>query len=423
MKHIFRTCRIADIAEKVAIGPFGSNIKVDNFVPSGVPVLNGANLAGFKLNEDCFNYVTERKAEELKNSLAYRGDIVVTHRGTLGQIVYIPSDSKFEKYLISQSQFLLRLNPDKADSRFITYFFHSPYGQNLLLSNASQVGVPALARPTSTFKSLEIPLPLLTVQKKIADFLCLLDDKIEVNNQINRNLEEHAKAIFKSWFVDFEPFGGKQPDDWKDGTIADLGKVIGGGTPSKAKEEYYCQNGIPWITPKDLSVNKSKFISRGQTDISDAGLNNSSAIIMPKGTVLFSSRAPIGYIAIAKNDVTTNQGFKSVVPHPHIGTPFVYLFLKHNLEKIESVASGSTFKEVSGSVMKSIPALIPDNKSLSKFTAQCQPLFQKQEVLEEESNILKETRDTLLPKLMSNDINITYELSFNGGTNKCLDHI
>lgn len=265
--------------------------------------------------------------------------------------------------------------------------------------------VPTLNR--NHIHSLPITIPAeIESQKRIARILSSLDDKIEVNNQINRNLEEQAKAIFKSWFVDFEPFGGEQPDDWKDGTIADLGRVTGGGTPSKANDEYFCQNGIPWITPKDLSINKSKFISRGQTDISDVGLSNSSAIVMPKGTVLFSSRAPIGYIAIAKNEVTTNQGFKSVVPHPHIGTPFVYLFLKHNLEKIESVASGSTFKEVSGGVMKSIPALIPDNNSLSKFTAQCQPLFQKQEVLEEESNILKETRDTLLPKLMSGDIRL-----------------
>ena len=184
--------KIDDICIRIAMGPFGSNIKVDNFVPSGVPVLNGSNLIGFKLKEDSFNYVTEGKAAELKNSLANRGDIVVTHRGTLGQIVYIPADSKFDKYVISQSQFLLRVDPEKADQRFITYFFHSSYGQYLLLSNASQVGVPALARPTSTFKSLEIPLPPLQIQKKIAEFLCLLDEKIEINTQINQNLEACA---------------------------------------------------------------------------------------------------------------------------------------------------------------------------------------------------------------------------------------
>ncbi len=190
--NMWQTARISDICTRIAMGPFGSNIRVDNFVSSGVPVLNGANLTGFKLKEDSFNYVTEHKAMELKNSLAYRDDIVVTHRGTLGQIVYIPSSSKYDKYLISQSQFLIRVKPDKADSRFVTYFFHSPYGQHLLLSNASQVGVPALARPTTTFKSLEIPLPPLEIQKKIADFLCMLDEKIAINTSTNQNLETWA---------------------------------------------------------------------------------------------------------------------------------------------------------------------------------------------------------------------------------------
>ena len=185
----WKSVKIGDIAERIAMGPFGSNIKVSNFVSSGVPVLNGANLFGFKLKEESFNYVTENKAMELNKSLAYKGDIVVTHRGTLGQVVYIPCESKFDKYLISQSQFLVRVNPTLADCRFITYFFHSRYGQHLLLSNASQVGVPALARPTTTFKLLEIPLPSLTEQKKIADLLCLIDSKIELNAQINHNLE------------------------------------------------------------------------------------------------------------------------------------------------------------------------------------------------------------------------------------------
>ncbi len=186
------TTKIGDICTRIAMGPFGSNIKIENFVQKGVPVLNGSNLVGYILKEDNFNYVTEQKAEELKNSVAYRGDIVVTHRGTLGQIVYIPSESKYDKYVISQSQFLLRVNPEKADCRFVTYFFHSAYGQYLLLSNASQVGVPALARPTSTFKTLEIPLPPLKIQKQIADFMCLLDAKIQLNTKINRNLENKA---------------------------------------------------------------------------------------------------------------------------------------------------------------------------------------------------------------------------------------
>ena len=251
------------------------------------------------------------------------------------------------------------------------------------------------------FSKIQLSIPDLTTQQRIAKLLSSLDDKIELNTQINQNLEAQAQAIFKSWFV------GTANPHWHIGTIADLGEVVGGSTPSKAHSEYYTEHGIAWITPKDLSVDKSKFISHGEIDITQAGLKNSSAKVMPKGTVLFSSRAPIGYIAIAAGDVCTNQGFKSVVPHVHIATPYVYFFLKENLPSIEGVATGSTFKEVSGSAMKSVPAIIPDSDTLSRFTELCVPLFETQEKLEAESRRLAILRDTLLPKLMSGEIDVS----------------
>ena len=195
--------------------------------------------------------------------------------------------------------------------------------------------------------------------------------------------------------------------NWKLGTISDLGTVVGGSTPSKSKPEYYTEKGISWITPKDLSVNKSKFVSRGENDITELGLKNSSASIMPEGTVLFSSRAPIGYIAIAAGEVTTNQGFKSVVPKPEIGTAFVYFYLKQNLSLIEGMASGSTFKEVSGSTMKSIPATVPAADTISKFNDFCTPIFTQQRILEEQNQSLTELRNSLLPKLMAGEIDLS----------------
>ncbi len=194
---------------------------------------------------------------------------------------------------------------------------------------------------------------------------------------------------------------------WRIGTIADLGAIIGGSTPSKSKPEYYTDSGIAWITPKDLSIDKSKFISHGENDITELGLKNSSASIMPEGTVLFSSRAPIGYIAIAAGEVTTNQGFKSVVPKSEIGTAYVYFFLKQNLPIIEGMASGSTFKEVSGSTMKRVPATIPDDATLAKFNDFCTALFAQQRVLEAQNRELAALRDSLLPRLMSGEIDVS----------------
>lgn len=202
---------------------------------------------------------------------------------------------------------------------------------------------------------------------------------------------------------------GEIPKGWKVGVLEDIGEIIGGSTPSKKNPDYYTDNGIAWITPKDLSVDKSKFFSKGSIDITSLGLKNSSARIMPRGTVLFSSRAPIGYIAIAQNDITTNQGFKSVVPNKKVGTAYVYCFLKENLALIESRASGSTFKEISGSAMKQIPVLVPNEDILISFNKQFELSFDLQEKIEEENRKLSLIRDTLLPKLMSGEIRVPIE--------------
>lgn len=220
-------------------------------------------------------------------------------------------------------------------------------------------------------------------------------------NDINENLEQQASSFFYHLFVE------NADPSWREGTISDLGTVVGGSTPSKAKAEYYTDNGIAWITPKDLSVDKSKFITHGADDITELGLRNSSATIMPAGTVLFSSRAPIGYIAIADGEVTTNQGFKSVIPYDNVGTAFVYFFLKSALPTIESMASGSTFKEISGSAMRTVPAIIPDDKTLHEFSSFCEPLFQQQRTLEAENRSLAALRDSLLPRLMSGELDVS----------------
>lgn len=395
----YETYRVADLIDEIAMGPFGSNIKVSCFVDSGVPVLNGSNLEGFSLSEKAFRYVTEEKADSLNKANAHRGDIVITHRGTLGQIVFIPQDSRYDRYVISQSQFRVRCN-DKVLPEYLVYYFHTPIGQYKLLSNASQVGVPALARPSSTFQQIEVTLPELSIQKRVVEIITTIQRKIENNQELNDNLEQQAATYFQELFIN------NANPMWQISTISDLGTVVGGSTPSKTKPEYYTNNGIAWITPKDLSINKSKFISHGENDITELGLKNSSATVMPKGTVLFSSRAPIGYIAIASNEVTTNQGFKSVIPYSEIGTAFVYFFLKHSLPVIESAASGSTFKEISGSAMKNIPAIIPDRNTLDQFNSFCAPIFAQQKILEEQNHSLAMLRDSLLPKLMSVAIDI-----------------
>ncbi|MFR5651049.1 MAG: restriction endonuclease subunit S [Veillonella parvula] len=290
---------------------------------------------------------------------------------------------------------------DKAVPEYIYYVLTQQEITEYLQSIAEQSVSAYPSIKPSDIENLEFLLPDRKTQEKIVSILRSIDEKIVQNNKINNNLEQQAEALFHSLFVeDVNPI-------WKEGVLSDLGTVVAGGTPSKTKPEYYSRKGIAWITPKDLSLNKSKFISHGEIDISELGFSKSSAIKMPTGTVLFSSRAPIGYIAIAANEVTTNQGFKSVVPNENVGTAFMYYLLRFLLPTIEGMASGSTFKEISGAGMKSVPVVIPDNETIDKFNAFCTPIFQQQEVLEAENSRLVDIRDALLPKLMAGDLDVS----------------
>ena len=345
--------------------------------------------------------LSELKSVDAPNSDKYilkPNDIVFARTGgsTGRNYFYDGSDGVFvyAGFLIKFS-----IDPEKVNPKYVKYYCRSKQYNDWVQS--FNTGSTRGNINAQTFGNMEIPLPERKQQDYLVSILEPIDEKIKNNKQVNDNLEQQAQSYFQELFVD------NASPEWTTGTISDLGTVVGGSTPSKAKPEYYTESGIAWITPKDLSINKSKFVSHGENDITELGLRNSSASLMPEGTVLFSSRAPIGYIAIAAGEVTTNQGFKSVVPKPEIGTPFVYFFLKNTLPVIEGMASGSTFKEVSGSTMKNVPAVIPDAETLAKFSDFCAPIFAQQRILEEQNQSLATLRDNLLPKLMSGEIDVS----------------
>lgn len=324
------------------------------------------------------------------------GDILFVNKGTPGRVCLVPDPVDF---CIAQDMIALRADDEKIYNKYLFAVLRSrEIQQQIYNTNVGDV-IPHFKK--QFMDQLLIPVPDRRIQEIIGNLYYELSYKTELNKKINKNLEQQAEALFHSLFV------GNANPTWKDGVLSDLGTIVAGGTPSKSKPEYYSEHGIAWITPKDLSLNKSKFISHGEIDISELGFSKSSATKMPAGTVLFSSRAPIGYIAIAANEVTTNQGFKSVVPNENIGTAFMYYLLKFLLPTIEGMASGSTFKEISGAGMKTVPVVIPDNMTIEKFNSFCTPIFQQQEVLESENSQLADIRDALLPKLMSGEIDVS----------------
>ena len=354
--------------------------------------------------------------KELFNSRIMPGDLLFARQSlTLegaGKCCYVKEVKEktvFESHLIR-----IRIDKTKADAEFIYYFFNSFIGKCLIQNLVTQVAAAGIRG--SELVKLEITIPKeLEDQHRIASILSSLDRKIELNNKINADLEKMAQAIFKNWFVDFEPFKdgkfvdselGMIPEGWKVGRLDEIADVVGGSTPSKAKPEYYTQNGIAWLTPKDLSNHPAVYSSRGEIDITQEGYNSTSTKLMPKGAVLFTSRAPIGYISIAQNEICTNQGFKSLVPKK-AGTFFLYCFLKYATPEIENKSTGSTFKEASGALIKSLQTIMPNQKIFEDFETIVSPLFTRIEYLETESSRLSALRDTLLPKLMSGELEVS----------------
>ena len=365
---------------------------------SGNIVIRNQNIKNGRLDLSSPSYTNDEDfLKRLTRAKPAAGDIIITREAPMGEVCLVPQNLQC---CLGQRMVLLKPDRAKVNGTYLLYALMSRDVQfQISWSDGTGTTVSNLRIPHLC--QLKIPCPDIAYQNRIATMISAIDGRIENNWRINDNLEQQAVAMFREIFI-------TQADpSWAEGTISDLGTVVGGSTPSKAKPEYYTEHGIAWITPKDLSVNKSKFISHGADDITELGLRNSSATIMPAGTVLFSSRAPIGYIAIADSDVTTNQGFKSVVPRAHVGTAFVYYFLKSAFPIIEGMASGSTFKEISGSAMRTVPAIIPDEATLRTFSSFCDPLFRQQRTLEKQNRELAAMRDTLLPKLMSGEVDVS----------------
>ena len=238
---------------------------------------------------------------------------------------------------------------------------------------------------------VELPIPDLKEQEKIVNTYNAITKRIQIKQTINEKLEKTAQCLFDKIYQNNE--------SWTDGVISDLGEIVSGATPSTEIKEYFCQNGIHWLSPKDLTSTGYKFISKGETDITEAGYKSCSTKLMPKGTVLLTSRAPVGCLGIAENEICTNQGFKSIIPNADIQTAYIYYFLKKEVEMLKQNASGTTFDEISGSVLKSLKCKIPPRNIALAFNEQCKYIFNYQRIIEKEISKLQELMQLVISRI------------------------
>ena len=387
----FNKYYISELIDEIAMGPFGSNIKVECFVDEGIPVLNGSNLNGFFLTEESFRYVTEEKATSLGRANAYRGDIVITHRGTLGQIVCIPENSKYDRYVISQSQFRVRCN-DKVIPDYLVYYFHTSIGQHKLLSNASQVGVPALARASTTFQKIALELPDVEIQRKVVSILNSIEEKIKINNTINENLQQQAAALYGKYF----PYAttDELPAGWRVGTVSDIVEIhdskripLSGAQRAKMEKRIY-----PYYGAASLMDYVDEYIFDGKY-----------LLLGEDGTVVDEYGYPILQYVWGKFWVNN---------HAHIltgklGFNVESLWLLFKRTPVKSIVTGAVQPKISQANLRSVQVVIPPQNELDMFNELIRPMFDQIRQHQEQNNTLTAMRDALLPKLMSGEVDIS----------------
>jgi len=356
---------LGELANKIAMGPFGSNIKVETFKNSGVPIISGQHLHGFRLFDNDFNYISEEHAKKLSNSNVFRHDVIFTHAGTIGQVSYIPENSAYEKYVISQRQFYLRCDRNKLDYKFITYYFKSPYGQYLIDSNTNQTGVPSISRPATFLKTTKIRIPFLPEQKAIASVLSSLDDKIDLLHRQNKTLE--ALAFFDHLRV---PLSKMERDKRKTGKL------------------------YPYYGAAKVMDYINDYIFEGDY-----------ILLGEDGTVRTEEGFPILQYATGKFWVNNHTHvIKAKKPYSNF---FIWNYLKK--KNIDEIVTGAVQPKINQGNLKSLDFPNYPKDLVENFNCQTEPLFKKINQNNTQIRTLEKLRDTLLPKLMSGEVRVEYE--------------
>ncbi|WP_188012958.1 restriction endonuclease subunit S [Photobacterium damselae] len=415
----------------IAIGPFGSRMKSDCYVDEGIPVIRGTNITEGPDFRGEFVFITEEKADELGSCNVYQNDLVFPHRGAIGEVGIVLDD---QRYVLSSSLMKISCDTQKVNPQFLYYFFKSRLGRYELLKNASQVGTPGIGQPLTSLKGIELRLPPLSIQDKIAGTLSSLNQKIAMNDSTNQTLEQMAQAIFKSWFVDFDPVKAKMngeqpegmdaataslfpeklveselgliPEGWKIHKTQDLFEVKDGthDSPKKAEEGYYL------VTSKHIT--KGKIDTSSAYLISDADfekVNQRSKV--DSFDILLTMIGTVGEVVVVYDNpvefAIKNVGLFKTSQRPEL----VWLFywhlqsfkMKHYLEVR---MAGTTQQYLTLKTLRTIPVVLPSEELLAKFNEVVSPLMEKISDNHKQNQTLSNLCDTLLPKLLSGEIEL-----------------
>ena len=392
---VFNEIELSSVITDIAAGPFGSNLKVSCFVPCGFPIIDGANLKGFKVTDNLTKFVTEEKARTLSRSIARRGDVVVTISGTLGQIAYIPDDSLYEEYLCSQRQFRVSFDTSRVYVPYLVFYFHTNEGQGKILSFANQTGVPALSQPLKNFRKIRIQLPSYDEQRRIASVVEAINDKIECNQTINDNLQQQAFAFFDRLMIEADN-DECTVSDYADlnprrvlakhqiARSIDMSQLSTSGAFPSGWEMKPFNGGMRFTNGDTLLARITPCLENGKTAFID---------FLDEGEVAFGSTE---YIVLAPRKNVPSEMLYCLARYP--------AFVDY---AVKNMNGSSGRQRVSAETIGQFRLPKFDEQSLLKFGEAVKPMFLKMRYNSLENIRLAELRDALLPKLMSGELDVS----------------
>jgi type I restriction enzyme, S subunit len=416
---------VDDIIDRRGVTPLKLG---SDFTTSGFRVISAKLIKDGEIDllADEPRFVNEATYRRWMRTPLDQDDVILTSEAPLGEVAYIRQPVE---WCVGQRLFCIRTKKDRLHGRFLYYALQSEPVRHELQSRAT--GTTAQGIRQSELRRVHIPLPPIGEQLAIAGILGAFDDKIELNRRMNETLETMARALFKSWFVDFDPVHtkaegrymglpqpigdlfpdrfedselGEIPEGWGVETIDVLAEVVGGSTPSTSRTEFWKGGTHYWTTPRDLAALRTPVLLDTERQITDAGLAQISSGLLPRGTVLLSSRAPIGYLAIAEVPTAVNQGFIAMKPRGVVPSVFLLHWAHFSMEEIVSRANGSTFLEISKSSFRPMPVVSPPGSVLSVFEELARPFHDRIVSNVREATALAGLRDLLLPRLISGEL-------------------
>jgi type I restriction enzyme S subunit len=409
----------------------GPGILAKDFREVGVPLLRLKCVEGDFVTLDGCNYLDpEMVARKWNHFRVEAGDLLISTSASLGRVSVVTDQSAGGVPYTG----LIRFKP--KNERVVPEYLKAFLGSAAFVGQAEAMASGSVIRHfgPSHIRQMAILLPPADQQMAIGQVASLLDERLRLLRETNATLEYIAQALFKSWFIDFDPVRAKAegrepegmdaataalfpakfdesalgliPKGWKVGEIGQAADCVGGGTPSTKERNYWEPALHHWTTPKDLSGLNAPVLLNTERRLSDLGLAKVSSGLLPAGTLLMSSRAPIGYLAIAQIPVAVNQGFIAMRPDGLLPPVYLYLWCQANMETIKQKANGSTFMEISKMAFRPIPMVLPVKEIVARFATVAGALFSRIADAERHRALLKELRDTLLPRLISGKLRI-----------------